>query len=192
MAAMVPGSDVHQPLGRHEDLVVVGGEVLGDQVGIDELVALLAMRLLEADGEGHQPGLSRFGEQADDDAGIDAAGKQHADRHVGDHAARHRLAQSGSVMSRHSSAERRTSSLGALEHRRPVDAILGAPVRLDDADGGGRQLLHALQHGERRRHHGVERHVEMQRGRIDLRVDAARRQQRRQRRGEAEPSRLLG
>jgi hypothetical protein len=66
---------------------VIGGEALGDEIGIDELVALLAVGLLEADGEGLEVLLALLGEEPDDDARIDAAREQHADRHVGDHAA---------------------------------------------------------------------------------------------------------
>jgi hypothetical protein len=40
-----------------------------------------------------RPVLARLGEQPDDDAGVDAARQQHADRHVGHHAALHRGAQ---------------------------------------------------------------------------------------------------
>ena len=67
--------------------------VLADQVGVVELVAGLAAGGLEADAERAQAVLALLGEQRDDQAGVEAAGQQHADRHVGDHPARHRDAQ---------------------------------------------------------------------------------------------------
>ena len=63
---------------------------LGDQVGVLELVALLAADGFEADAERLQPVLAGLGEQRDDEAGVDAAGQQHPDRHVGHHAAARR------------------------------------------------------------------------------------------------------
>ena len=60
---------------------------LGDDVGELELVALPAAGRLEADAEGRQAVLARLGEQPDDEAGVQPAGQQHADRHVGDHPA---------------------------------------------------------------------------------------------------------
>jgi hypothetical protein len=71
------------------DLVVIGAEVLSDQIGVGELVAGLATRRMEADAERGQALLSRLGEQRHDQAGVQAAGQQYADRHVGDHPAVH-------------------------------------------------------------------------------------------------------
>ena len=62
----------------------------------------------------------------------------------------------------------------------------------DGADGGRRQLAHAGQDGPRRRHHRVERHVVVQRDRVERGVDVAGGQQRGQRGGEAQPARRLG
>ena len=79
------------PGGVDVDLVVVGGELLGDHVGVAELVALADADVVEADAEGGQLLLSRgLGQQRDDQARVKAAGEQHADRHVGDHPALHR------------------------------------------------------------------------------------------------------
>ena len=75
------------PVGADADLVVVGAEALGDDVGVLELVALDAADRLEPDGEGRQAVLAGFGEQPDDEAGVDAAGQQASDRDVGDQAA---------------------------------------------------------------------------------------------------------
>ena len=51
-------------VGADADLVVVGVEALGDDVGVLELVALHAARRLEADGERRQAVLAGLGEQA--------------------------------------------------------------------------------------------------------------------------------
>ena len=67
------------------DLVVVGAELLRDEVGVLVLVALLPARRREADAEGRQAALAGLGEQRDDEARVEAAGEQHPDRHVGDH-----------------------------------------------------------------------------------------------------------
>ena len=166
--------------------MVVGGVALGDQVRIDELVPLLAMRLLEADREGRQARLAHLGEQPDDQAGIDSAGEQDADRHVGDHPALHgglqrveqqvlpvRLAAVGVAVSE---AERRV----------PIDAIGEAAVFLICPDRRRRQLADALEDGERRRHDRVPAHVELQRRRVDRRVDIAGGDDAGQGRGEAQ------
>ena len=55
-----------------------------DEVGVPELVALLVADRLEADAERRQPVLAGLGQQADDEARVEAAREQHADRHVGD------------------------------------------------------------------------------------------------------------
>ena len=83
------------PVGPDADLVVVGVEALGDDVRPPELVALHAAGRLEADGEGRQPVLTGLGEQADDQAGVDTAGQQAADRDVGDQPALDRDPQRG-------------------------------------------------------------------------------------------------
>src|SRR5690606_39771502 len=61
---------IYQAVVGHENLVVVRAEMFRDQVRINELVALLAVRLLEADGKGHQVLLAHLRQQADNDAGI--------------------------------------------------------------------------------------------------------------------------
>ena len=81
------------PVGADADLMVVGGETFGDDVGVLELVALHAADRLEADRERRQAVLAGLGEQPDDQAGVDAAGQQAADRYVGDQAALDREAQ---------------------------------------------------------------------------------------------------
>ena len=74
-------------VGADADLMVIGAETLGDDVGVLELVARHAAHRLEADGESRQSVLARFGEQPDDQAGVDSAGQQTSDGHVGDQAA---------------------------------------------------------------------------------------------------------
>ena len=71
-------------LRRDQHAGVVGAEALGDQVGVPELVALVAADRLEADAERLEALLALLGEQPDDQAGVEAAGQQHADRDVGD------------------------------------------------------------------------------------------------------------
>ena len=74
-------------VGADADLVVVGFEPLGDDVGVLELVALDATDRLEADRERRQAVLARLGEQPDDQARVDATRQQTADGHVGDQSA---------------------------------------------------------------------------------------------------------
>ena len=62
-----------------------GVELLGHDVRVGELVADLAATGLEADAERGEPALTLLGQQRHDVAGVDAAGEQHPDRHVGDH-----------------------------------------------------------------------------------------------------------
>ncbi len=75
------------PLGADPDLVVIGLEALGHDVGVLELVALDIAGGLEADRERRQPVLPSLGEQPDDQAGVDPAGEQAADRDIGDQSA---------------------------------------------------------------------------------------------------------
>ena len=83
------------PIGPDPDLVVIGLEALGHDVGVLELVAFDVAGRLEADRERRQPVLPGLGEQADDQAGVDATGKQAADGHVGDQSALDRGPQRG-------------------------------------------------------------------------------------------------
>ena len=82
--------DGHARLARHVELGVIGAEVAGDGLGVRRLVVA---RLVEADGEGRTGrGLMRL-HQRDDGRGIDAAGEERAERHVGDHLRLHGVAQ---------------------------------------------------------------------------------------------------
>ena len=81
------------PVGSDADLVMIGVEALGHDVGVLEFVALDAAGRLEADGERRQSVLAGLGEQADDQAGVHPAGQQAADRHVGDESTLDRGAQ---------------------------------------------------------------------------------------------------
>jgi hypothetical protein len=69
------------------DLLMIGAEALGDDIGIFELVAFDVADALKPDGEGFQILVAALGEQRHDQRTIDAARKQHAHRHVGDAAA---------------------------------------------------------------------------------------------------------
>ena len=100
IASTAPSSPSEHGARRHHQLVVVGVEFLGDEVGELEFVALPVADPLEADAERLQPVLAGVGQQRDDHAGVDAAGQQHPDRDVGDHPAlRPRFAASRSIRS---------------------------------------------------------------------------------------------
>ena len=120
---MAPASDGQHPRGVDADLVVVGAEVAGDDVGVLELVALLAARGLEADGEGLQAVLSRLGEQADDQAGVQPAGQQAADGDVGDEAPLDRGAQRGEDRLLPVALGPARTFVGTLEYRLPVGLL---------------------------------------------------------------------
>jgi hypothetical protein len=68
----------------------------------------------------------------------------------------------------------------------PPGFLLGAAIGFDAHPGRRRQLFDARQQGARRRHHGVEVQVVIERHRIEDRVDVAALEQRRQGRGEAQ------
>ncbi len=76
-----------------------------------------------------------------------------------------------------------------VEHRLPVAALRRASVAFDDHDRGWRQFPHTLENGVRRGHHGMKRHVVVQRDRVDARVHVAGREDGRQGGGEAEARR---
>ena len=106
IASTAPSSPSSTVLRRHHQLVVVGVEFLGDQVGELEFVTLPVADPLEADAERLQPVLTGVGQQRHDHAGVDAAGEQHPDRHVGHHPPLHRGLQRLSVRSCQSSSDR--------------------------------------------------------------------------------------
>ena len=81
------------PVGVDADLMVVGVEALGDDVRILEFVTLDAADGFEADREGLQPVLAGFGQQTDDQAGVDATRQQASDRNIGDQPALNRKTQ---------------------------------------------------------------------------------------------------
>ncbi len=174
------------------DLVVVGVEGLGDQVGVAELVALPSTHRVEADGEGGEPTLPLAGEQGHHQTGVQAAGEQHADRHVGHHPPAYgggqRLQQRVLPV-----LLRPAAVLGVAQERRvPVDPLVGGAVGLVDPDGGRGKLADAAQDGARRRHDAVEAQVVGQRHRVDGGVHAAAGQQGGQRAGEAQHAGRLG
>ena len=103
-----------QPVGVDEDLLVVGGELARDEVGVLELVARLARRGVEADAERLEPDLALLREQAHDQRRVEAAGEQHADGDVRDHAALARPAAARRARRRasRSTTSRRTRGAG--------------------------------------------------------------------------------
>ena len=84
---------LHELVRADADLVVVGRELGRDRSEKRELVALAAARVGEADRERRQPALALLGQQRHDQARVQPAGEQHADRHVGDHPPPHGHAQ---------------------------------------------------------------------------------------------------
>ncbi len=180
------------PVGADADLMVVGVEALGDEVGVLELVALHAADGLEADGERGQPVLARLGEQPDDQAGVDAARQQAAHRHIGDKAPFDRDAQRGQNRVLPIAFGPVRPFVAAAEVGRPVRRGGGRTVGLDRNERRGRYLAHPAQDRVRRRHHRMEGEVVVQRDGVDAGVDAAAGQQRGQRRGEADAGAILG
>ena len=172
---------VDQPPAADPHLVVVGAELARDQVGELELVAGALADVLEADRERRQPGLALAGEQRDDQRGVQAAAEQDPDRHVG-----HHPAPDGALERLAHRVRPVVDVEPALERRVPVDALDASPVGLDREDRRRRELGDAAQDRARRGHDRVPRQVVVQRDRVHARVDAAARQQRRQRRGRAQ------
>ena len=78
-----------QPTAVDPDPGVVGVEVTGHKVGVGELVTPVFADVLEADAEGLEAVLAELRQQGNDEAGVEAARQQHADRHVGDRSAFH-------------------------------------------------------------------------------------------------------
>jgi len=107
--------------------------------------------------------LALLGQQRHHDRGVDAARQQHADGHVGDHAAFHGGAQR--IHQRGFPVAVRPGRFGgvAAEIRCPVDGVGVRTVGLDRPHGRRRKLAHAAVDRQRRRHHGVKSHVVVQR-----------------------------
>ena len=81
--AHYPRQDLPRVLGGIDTLVVLGIEVLGYGPGRQEVRGVF-----KADGEGHKPRPVTFGppgRYCRDEAGVEAAGKENADRHVAHH-----------------------------------------------------------------------------------------------------------
>jgi hypothetical protein len=179
-------------VGGHPDAVVVGVEALGDDVGVDELVALPAADRLEADRVGGQAGLSLLGEQADDEAGVQAAGEQHADRDVGHQPPAdgdpQRLLDRVLPVARGPGGVLGTALVAGL----PVPVLAGGAVGLDHPHGGRGQLADAAQDRPRRGDDGVPGEVVVQRDGVDGGVDVPRLHERREGGGEPQPAGRLG
>ncbi len=136
--------------------------------------------------------LAGFGEQADDEAGIDAARQQASDGHVG-----HQPALDGDPQG----LENRVlpvlfgpvgGLLAAAEVRFPVGGRRRAAVRLDRDQRCRWHLGHSAQDRARRRHDGVEAQVVVQCDGVDPGVDVAAGEQGGQRRREANACGVLG
>jgi hypothetical protein len=175
---------VHELVRADADLAVVGPEHGGDRVGVLELVALAPAGVGEADRERGQAALALLGEQRDDQARVEPARQQHPDRDVGDHPAPHRDAQR--LEQRVLPVLRRPVRVRPLERRVPVGALRAGAVALDGQDRRRRELADAGEDRPRRRHDGVPAQVVVQRDRVDARVDAAGRDERRERRRRAQ------
>ena len=179
------------PVGADPDLVMIGVEAFGDDVGVAKLVALDAADGFEADGERLQSVLAGFGEQPDDQAGIHPAGQQASHRDVGDQAPLHRHPQR--VQNRVLPVA--FGPVGALvtagEVGLPVDLRGPRAVGLDHHQRGRRQLADAAQDRPWRRHDRMEGHVVVQRDLVDPGVDVSAGQQGGQRRREPDPVGVL-
>jgi hypothetical protein len=137
-------------------------------------------------------GLPLLGEQADDQAGVQPAGEQHADRDVGHEAPAdgdpQRLLDRVLPVAGRPGGVLGTPLVAGL----PVPVLVGGAVGLDDPHGGRGQLADAVEDGPRRGDDGVPGEVVVQRDRVDGGVDLPGLHQRGQRRGEPQPARRLG
>ncbi len=79
-----------QPVTGDPNLVMVGAEMVRNDVGVRELVTGLAAGRLEADTERREIALPGLGQQGHDEAGVKPPGQEHTDADVGDHAPAHR------------------------------------------------------------------------------------------------------
>ncbi|MNN48305.1 hypothetical protein D3C81_1627770 [compost metagenome] len=168
-------------------LLVPGAVVAGDQVGVFELVAALAAGILEADGEGRQLLHTGFRQQAHQQAGVHATGKQHADFAGGALADRHGVAQAGQQQVAPVLEAQYLFVFAGAVFQLPPDALTAVAVGVYLHPAGRRQFFDAFDQGARRRHHGVEVEVEVQRLRVQRGIQVATLEQGRQARGEAQP-----
>ncbi|MNO50300.1 hypothetical protein D3C76_406710 [compost metagenome] len=167
-------------------LVVTGAVVFGDQVRILELVAALAAGIFKADGEGRQVVNAHFAQQADQQAGVDAAGQQHTHIDGCPLADCHGVA--GGVEYAGGPAFQIKFTLvrvGAVLQLPPGLAFHFA-MAVDAHPGAGLQLLHIGQQGAWCRYHGVEVQVVVEGHGVEHRVDVAALEQCRQGRGKAQ------
>ena len=145
-----------QHLGIGDQVLVMAGLIAGGHlVGILELAAFLLRLIFETDREGQQIPHAGFGQQSDQQAGIQSAGQQHADRHVSD-----------VEPPPHRQSQRRVNGFGPLGFaprfgrtdgaQPPVDSVAFAAVGVDGEGGRGRQLADASQDRARGRNDGVE------------------------------------
>ena len=166
--------------------MVVGAVALGDQAGPVELVEAA---LLEADREGAQR-LARLGRgQGGDAAGVDPAGEQHPDRHVGDQVGADRVARG---RSRSSAASSSCRPRATLVGRRPAAAARsGGPATSPPlpAEQMPRGQLAGLGEDRQRRRDRVEGEVGGDRLGVDRTREARLLEHRLQLRGEGEPCR---
>jgi hypothetical protein len=164
--------DELQRLGDADDhLVVPRAEVLRDLASVARLVEAA---VFEADGEGVDRPRGVALHERGDETGVDAAGEEDAQRHIGDHAQGHGVAEEvveglqGFVLR---AVEAVVGAALGDEHRVPV---LGLFYRLADGQDGPRhQLLHAFDDRPGRGDVAVAR-VERGRFRIDDALDVQR------------------
>lgn len=167
-------------------LMVAGGEALGDQIRVLELVAALATGILETNGEGQEVFHAGFAQQADQHARIDAAGKQYADIHRSALTDGHGFAHGFQcLIAPFLQAVAGFIALRA-ELQRPPGFLLDPAVGIDAHPGGRRQFFHACQDGARRRHYGMEVQVMVEGDGVQRLGDIATLQQGWQRRGETQ------
>ncbi|RMM61774.1 hypothetical protein ALQ75_05447 [Pseudomonas savastanoi pv. glycinea] len=167
-------------------LVVACAVMLGDQVGILKFISTLATGILKADREGRQVFDPHFTQQADQHAGVDTAGKQHADVYRGTLTNRHCF--TGAVQYAVAPVFEREVFLVFMRTVRqgPPDFLLDLAAGVDAHPAGWRQLLDARQQRARGRHHSVEVEVMVERHRIKHSADITTLEQGWQRRREAQ------
>jgi hypothetical protein len=152
-----------QPVGAHDELVVLRVEVLRDGPRMFQLVEL---RLVEADRERLDGPAGGLRHQPDDEARVDPAGEERAQRHVADHVRPYGVGQHGTQRARGvglAAAKR----LGGADL--PVLDDVGAAV-FPPQEVARRQLAHAFE--ERSIARRVQkREVVVERLQVELPID---------------------
>jgi hypothetical protein len=150
------GDERERIVGREPQLGVVGAQVRGDAAGVDRLVVV---GLGRADRERAGPRVRRSAQHRDDHRGVDAAGEERAQRHVGD-----RLAGDGGGQRTLDEVDRLLVAdvegvgdpgAGDVEQRPPGDRRAQRVGRVDLEQVAGRQLVDTAADGASAGHGAV-------------------------------------